>query len=228
MSTIEDYSGAMDASTSLASRLEEALRILGPLWPDAVPLLDHRDCFELLCAVMLSAQCTDEQVNRVTPSLHARWPDAAKMAGAAVEELETVIHSVGFYRTKARHLIGMSKLLVEKHGGRVPASMEELLELPGVGRKSANLVISSCFGIPGIIADTHVIRLATRFGIVDRPEPALVETRVAALVAPADWTRLSHALNRHGKYTCKARKPDCPGCPISGICPRIGLEGKGN
>ncbi len=213
----------MEKSGKLASRLKAALSILGPIWPEAVPLLRHEDCFELIVAVILSAQCTDDQVNRVTPELFARWPDAGSMAGASPLEVETVIHSVGFYRTKARHLVEMAGLLVERHGGKVPASMAALLELPGVGRKTANLVISSCFGEPGIIADTHVIRVSMRFGIVEKPDPALVEKAIAALVHPSNWTRLSHAINRHGKYVCTARKPQCGPCPIAGLCPRKGL-----
>jgi endonuclease-3 len=215
----------MDHDTRLAARLKKALAILGPLWPEAVPLLEHRSCFELLSAVMLSAQCTDEQVNRVTPLLFARWPDSARMAGADVAEVETVIHSVGFYRTKARHLVDMAGLLVGRHGGQVPDSMEALLELPGVGRKTANLVLSSCFGSPGIIVDTHVLRVARRFGICDRADPGLVEKRIAGHLPEADWTRFSHAVNRHGKHVCRARKPDCAGCPLAKLCPRIGVAG---
>jgi len=205
------------------SRLAEALALLSPLWPEARPLLDFRNCFELLAAVMLSAQCTDEQVNRVTPALFAAWPDAASMASAPLGEVETVIHSVGFFRTKARHLVQTAALLVERHGGRVPDSIDELVTLPGVGRKTANLVVSGCFGKPGIIVDTHVLRVCLRLGIADKADPGLVEREIAARVASGDWTRLSHALNRHGKHVCTARTPACPACPLAGLCPRKGL-----
>lgn len=208
---------------TVAERLAKTLAVLGPLWPEAVPLLRHRNCFELLCSVILSAQCTDEQVNRVTPSLFARWPDAVSMSTANPAELEQSIRSIGFWRVKARHLRESAALLVERHRGIVPDSMEALLELPGVGRKTANLVISSCFGKPGIIVDTHVLRVAFRLGVTDRADPAQVERVIARHVAEEDWTRLSHAVNRHGKYVCRARSPDCVNCPLSAFCPRKGL-----
>jgi endonuclease-3 len=146
------------------------------------------------------------------------------MAEAAPEAVGLVIHSTGFYRTKALHLVGLSKLLLEQHGGKVPESMEELLELPGVGRKTANLVLSSCFGQPGIIVDTHVLRVALRLGIEDRRDPLLVEKAIAANLEKAGWTAFSHAVNRHGKWVCTARKPGCDTCPIGELCPRIGVE----
>lgn len=207
-----------------AGLLERAWEILSPLWPEAVPLLHYRDCFELLCAVVLSAQCTDEQVNRVTPALFRRWPDARALAGAEAAEVEEVIHSVGFFRSKARHLVAAAGILVERHGGEVPATMDELTSLPGVGRKTANLVLSACFGEPGLIVDTHVLRVAGRLGIADRADPALVERRLAALVPRERWTRLSHALNRHGKHVCVSRKPACGTCPLGDDCPRRGLK----
>lgn len=213
----------MEAPAGIRARLAATLEILGPLWPEAVPLLRHGSCFELLCAVVLSAQCTDEQVNRVTPALFARWPDARAMAAAPLDELEEAIRSIGFWRVKARHLRASSALLLERHGGRVPETMEALLELPGVGRKTANLVLSSCFDQPGIIVDTHVLRVALRLGLAEKEDPALVERVIAAGLAPADWTRFSHAVNRHGKHVCKARRPDCDSCPLAGFCPRRGL-----
>ncbi|HUX37175.1 MAG TPA: endonuclease III [Rectinemataceae bacterium] len=209
--------------TAVSALLRDILFRLGPLWPETLALLKHRNCFELLCSVILSAQCTDEQVNRTSPRLFARFPDPAAMAGAELAELEEVIRSIGFWRTKARHLRECAALLLERHEGEVPASMEALLELPGVGRKTANLVLSSCFGQPGIIVDTHVLRVALRLGIAGKADPARVEKVIAAAVDREDWTRLSHAINRHGKHVCRARKPDCPACPIADLCPRIGL-----
>jgi endonuclease-3 len=213
----------MEDASGLRARMDEAYRILAPLWPEAAPLLAYRNCFELLCAVVLSAQCTDEQVNRITPGLFSA------RAEAEPAEVEEAIHSAGFFRTKARHLVGSSRILVERFGGQVPRRMEDLLALPGVGRKTANLVISACFGEPGIIVDTHVLRVCLRLGLHDRADPAAIEARIAALVPPERRTRLSHALNRHGKHVCVARKPACiPGsglveCPLLGFCPRVGL-----
>ena len=212
------------ASHDRSRILAKTLALLGPLWPDAKALLNYNTCFELLCSVVLSAQCTDEQVNRVTPALFERWPDAPSMAEAEIPELEAAIRSIGFWKTKARHLRESAAILVESHGGQVPASMEELLILPGVGRKTANLVLSSCFGQPGIIVDTHVLRVSRRLGIAEKADPALVEKIIADNVERANWTRLSHAINRHGKFVCRARKPECPTCPLAGFCPRIGLS----
>lgn len=200
--------------------------LLVPLWPDARPLLHYSTCFELLCAVMLSAQCTDEQVNRVTPLLFSRWPDAAALATADEDEVAECIHSVGFFRTKARHLVGTARILSGRWAGKVPDTMEDLLELPGVGRKTANLVISACAGKPGIIVDTHVLRVALRLGFETRRDPGLVEAAIAAVMPPSSWTAFSHALNRHGKFVCTARKPACTSggdCPLAAICPRLGL-----
>jgi endonuclease-3 len=196
---------------------------LTPLWPDAKPLLRYRNCFELLCAVVLSAQCTDEQVNRVTPRLFALWPDARSLASAETALVESTIHSVGFYKTKARHLVETARLLGERHGGEPPSTMRDMLQLPGVGRKTANLVLSACFGTPGIIVDTHVLRVGLRLGLGAKPDPTDMERKIAELVDPDRRTRFSYALNRHGKYTCTARKPACPICPLASICPRIGL-----
>lgn len=207
--------------------------MLLPLWPDAKPLLDYSSCFELLCAVVLSAQCTDEQVNKVTPALFSRWPDARSLAAARVEEVEACIHSVGFFRTKARHLVEAAGRMVDEHGGEVPATMEGLLGLPGVGRKTANLVISACSGEPGIIVDTHVLRVCLRLGFEAKADPASVEKAIARWTPKENWTAFSHALNRHGKYCCTARKPACQGgediapCPLEALCPKIGLPGRG-
>jgi endonuclease-3 len=220
--------GKNSLTTAEQSRLTRIIDVLVTLWPDAVPLLDWSDHFGLLCAVILSAQCTDEQVNRVTPDLRAHWPDAASMALAAVDDVEAVIHSVGFYHTKAKHLVEMAGILVARHGGSVPGDMASLLELPGVGRKTANLVLSACFGAPGIIVDTHVLRVATRIGIHGRRHPGEVEQKIATLVPNHRWTAVSHALNRHGKFTCTARNPAClqerASCPVVALCPRHGVE----
>lgn len=200
--------------------------ILGTLWPDSKPLLNWENAFGLLCAVVLSAQCTDEQVNRVTPELKRRWPDPESLSKANPAELEEVVHSTGFYKTKARHLIELSAIISTRHGNRVPDTMEALLELPGVGRKTANLVLSSCFGIPGIIVDTHVIRVATRMGLYPKRDPEDIEARIARIVPVHAWTAFSHSVNRHGKFTCTARAPACmkliQNCPVHALCPLAG------
>ncbi len=233
-----DEPGGLSAETE---RVGAIFRILADLWPDSRPLLSWKDPFQLLCAVVLSAQCTDEQVNRVTPRLFERWPDAMRLAHADTDEVESVVHSVGFFRTKAANLVRTARLLLERHGGRVPDTMEALLELPGVGRKTANLVISACFGKPGIIVDTHVLRAGGRLGILATRDAAAMERRIAELVDVRHWTAFSHALNRHGKFTCTARNPACVAiqgrggtgmgvsaapCPVESLCPGLGLAGR--
>ncbi len=212
---------------ALRDAIARILEILLPLWPGAKPLLDYSSCFELLCAVILSAQCTDEQVNAVTPALFRRYPDAPAMASAEAADVEALIHSVGFFRTKARHLVLTSRKLVLEHGGQPPGTMEAMLELPGVGRKTANLVLSACFGSPGIIVDTHVMRVAFRLGLHGRKDPAAIEEAIRSNLGEEHHTAFSHALNRHGKYLCTARAPACLRgkglCPLESLCPRIGL-----
>lgn len=203
--------------------------ILGPLWPEARPLLNYRDPFELVCAVALSAQCADEQVNKATPGLFAAWPTPAAMAAARIDEVEAAIRSLGFYHTKARHLVEAARIMERSFGGAVPSTMEGLLSLPGVGRKTANLVLSACFGQPGIIVDTHVLRVCLRLGLGKKALADDMEKKIAELVPKEEWTRFSHAVNRHGKFVCAARKPAClpgsalPPCPLRGLCPRLGL-----
>jgi endonuclease III len=215
----------------LRARAYAVLEILAPLWPDAKPLLEYRNPFELLCAVALSAQCTDDQVNKATPRLFAAWPSPAAMAAADIAEVEEIIHSLGFFRTKARHLVEAAGILEDRFGGRVPEKMEELLKLPGVGRKTANLVLSAVYGQPGIIVDTHVLRVCIRLGLGEKRDATDMEKRIALLMPPEKRTAFSHAVNRHGKFVCVARKPACvpasslPACPLLGLCPRVGLEG---
>jgi endonuclease-3 len=212
---------------TLTERIALIKAILLPLWPDAKPLLSYSDCFELLCAVMLSAQTTDEQVNGVTPALFARYPDAQAMAGAEIQEVEALIHSVGFFHTKARHLVATAQILLREFGGKVPSNMAALMSLPGVGRKTANLVASACFGSPGIIVDTHVMRVVFRLGLYPKKDPTAIEYCLRANLEAEYHTAFSHALNRHGKYTCIARLPACLSkdstCPLERICPKCGL-----
>lgn len=211
----------------LRQRVSEIARILLPLWPNEKPLIHSSSCFELLCAVILSAQCTDDQVNAVTPALFSAYPNPRAMALADVEDVERLIRSVGFFHTKARHLVLSARKIMTEYGGKVPSKMEELLSLPGVGRKTANLVISSCFGAPGIIVDTHVSRLVYRLGLHDNRDPAAIEKKIRENLQKSRFTAFSHALNRQGKYICRARNPAClsdpSSCPLEKLCPRRGL-----
>jgi len=207
--------------------LHEVHARLAPLWPEARPLLHYRSCFELLIAVILSAQTTDEQVNAVTPELFARYPNAGSLALADIVELERIIHPVGFFHTKARHIKATAQVLERDYGGNIPKSFEALLSLPGVGRKTANLVASACHQIPGIIVDTHVLRVLFRLGISPYKKPHIMESIVRENLEPAFHTHFSHAVNRHGKHVCTARNPACMQkdglCPLEDLCLKTGL-----
>jgi endonuclease-3 len=199
--------------------IENTYSTLTALWPDRQPQLSYSGCYELLVAVILSAQCTDDQVNKVTPALFAVYPDMHSMAKADTTRLENLVRSTGFYHTKAANIIAASKMLIKDFNGRVPESIEELVKLPGVGRKTANLVVSACFGKPGIVVDTHVLRIARRLGIAPTDNPEKSERMIGASINPERWTAFSHALNRHGKFVCTARKPKCPECVLRTHCP---------
>jgi endonuclease-3 len=193
-------------------------------YPDATTELDWSNPLELLVATILSAQTTDVQVNRVTQSLFAKCRTAQDYADADPEELEEDIRPTGFYRNKARSLQGMAGALVEDHGGEVPRTMQELVALPGVGRKTANVVLGNAFGVDeGIVVDTHVRRVSGRLGLTENRDPAKVEQDLMQLVPKEDWTIFSHLLILHGRRTCKARKPDCPNCVLNDICPSAEL-----
>jgi endonuclease III len=191
-------------------------------YPDARTELDWTNPLELLVATMLSAQTTDVQVNRVTQSLFAKYRTAEDYADA--EELEEDIRPTGFYRNKARSLQGMASALVEEHGGEVPRTMHELVALPGVGRKTANVVLGNAFGVDeGIVVDTHVRRVSGRLGLTQNRDPEKIEQDLMKIVPEEDWTVFSHLLILHGRRTCKARKPDCPNCVLNDICPSAEL-----
>jgi len=198
-------------------------RVLAARYPDAHCELDHRSPFELLVATVLSAQSTDAGVNKVTPALFARYPDATALAGADREELETLIRPTGFFRSKATSLLGLSAALVERHGGEVPPSLPALVELPGVGRKTANVVLGDAFDIPGITVDTHFGRVVRRMGWTEEEDPVRVEQVVGALIPRKDWTILSHVLIFHGRRTCHSRRPACGACPVARWCPSAGI-----
>jgi endonuclease-3 len=188
-------------------------------YPDARCELDHRDPFELLAATILSAQCTDVRVNMVTPSLFERYPDAEALAVADPEELEAIIRSTGFYRSKAKNLIGMATGLVDRHGGEVPRSMRELHALPGVGRKTANVVRSVALDLPGLPVDTHVGRLSRRLGLTEEEDPVKVELELNPMVPAAERGSFSLRLILHGRRVCGARRKDCGGCVLNDFCP---------
>ncbi len=191
--------------------------------PDARCALTHSNPFELLVATILSAQCTDERVNLVTPGLFRAYPDAAALARAKPARVEALVRSTGFFRAKTRSLLGMSRALVERHGGKVPPDMDALVELPGVGRKTANVVLGVSFGIAsGIVVDTHVTRVAARLGLTGHPDPVRIEQDLMKLVPRREWIRFSHLLIWHGRRTCTARRPDCPGCAVNSLCPSAG------
>ena len=193
---------------------------LATLYPDAHCELDFRSPFELLVATILSAQCTDKRVNMTTPQLFERYPDAATLAAAPSEAIEELIKSTGFFRAKAKSLLGMANALVGKHDGQVPASMPELVVLPGVGRKTANVVLGNAFDINvGVVVDTHVGRLAVRLGLTKETDPVKVEQALMPLFPSAQWTMLSHLLIWHGRRICDARKPKCWECSLANICP---------
>ncbi|AQP43631.1 endonuclease III [Tessaracoccus flavus] len=192
---------------------------LAAAYPDARCELDFRSPFELLVATVLSAQSTDRRVNSVTPALFARYPTPLALAEAEQAAVEELIGPVGFYRTKATAIIGLSRRIVDDFDGEVPANLDDLVTLPGVGRKTANVVLGNAFDVPGLTPDTHFIRLANRFGWVDSTKPDDVERAVAALFPPEDWVMVSHRLIWHGRRCCHARRPACGACPVRDLCP---------
>lgn len=197
--------------------------LLQDLYPEAHCELDFTTPLELLVATVLSAQSTDKGVNAVTPALFARYPDAAAYAGADRAELEEMIHATGFFRAKANHLLGIGARLVADYDGEVPASLEDLVTLPGVGRKTANVVLGNAFGVPGITTDTHFMRLSRRFGWTKSDKPEVVEAEVGALFPANDWVGVSHRVIWHGRRRCHAKKPACGACPLAELCPSFGL-----
>lgn len=208
--------------TSQVRRARKIGRVLAQTYPDAHCELDFTTPLELLVATVLSAQCTDRRVNQVTPTLFERYPDAAAYAGADREELEALIQPTGFYRAKAASIQGLAQALCDHFGGEVPDRLEDLVTLPGVGRKTANVVLGNAFDTPGITVDTHVGRLARRFGWTEQTDPDRVESDLMAVFPRKDWTALSHHLIWHGRRCCHARKPACGACPVAAWCPSFG------
>ena len=200
------------------------LSILERLYPDARSALNHRNALELLVATILSAQCTDERVNQVTPALFERYPDAAAFAAADPGELEDLIRSTGFFHNKARAIRECCADIVAKHGGQVPRTLEELTPLRGVGRKTANVVLGDAYGVPGVVVDTHVARLSARLGLTRERDPVKIEFALMPLVPRERWTLFSHWLILHGRRVCIARKPRCSICPLRPHCPQVGVD----
>lgn len=209
----------------MVRRARRINRTLAAAYPDAHCELDFRDPFELAVATILSAQCTDARVNMVTPELFRRWPDAAALAGAERAELEQVIRSTGFYRAKANNLLGFARGVVEDHGGEVPGRLEDLVALPGVGRKTANVVLGNAFGVPGLTVDTHFGRLVRRLGLTEQEDPVRVERELMDIIERREWTWFSHRLIFHGRRVCHSRRAACGACLLAGDCPAFGLAG---
>jgi endonuclease-3 len=211
--------------TSLARirRARRIDRVLAQTYPDAHSELDFTSPFELLVATICSAQTTDVRVNLVTPTLFAAYPDAATLAVADPERVELILASTGFFRAKTRSIIGMAQALVENFGGEVPPCLKDLVTLPGVGRKTANVVLGNAFGIGGITVDTHFGRLSRRFGWTTSDDPVEIEAEVGAMFPKSDQTMLSHHVIWHGRRRCHAKKPACGACPIASLCPSFGL-----
>ena len=213
---------APETRTGLVRRARRIDRVLAETYPDAHIELDFDDPFQLLVVTVLSAQTTDRRVNAVRPTLFAAYPDPAAMAAAPRESLEQIIGPLGFFRAKTDALLKLSAALVERYDGQVPPRLDDLVTLPGVGRKTANVVLGNGFGIPGITVDTHVGRLARRFGWTDETDPVKVEHAVGALFEKRDWVMLCHHLIWHGRRVCHAKKPACGACPVARWCPSYG------
>lgn len=214
----ETPAGGGEDTRQKAARAKKIARLLIAEYPDARCMLDHKDPFQLLVATILAAQCTDERVNMVTPALFARFSAPKAMARADIAELETLIRSTGFFHNKARSIRGAAETLAKNFPDRFPDRMEDLLTLPGVGRKTANVVLGTCFSVPSIVVDTHVRRVAQRLGLTSSEDPDQIERELQALIPEKDWTAFSHAVTFHGRRCCAARKPDHQKCAVRALC----------
>ena len=211
-----------------AQRLKKIVEMLARGYGDAECALVHQNAFQLLIATILSAQCTDVRVNMVTPALFARWPTAAELAEAPVKELEQAIQSTGFFRNKAKSILGCCRELVAHHDGEVPRELEAMVKLPGVGRKTANVVLGTAYGLPtGVVVDTHVTRLANRLGLTKHKDAVKIERELMDKLPSEEWINFSHRLIHHGRRICGARKPLCESCSLAEFCPKIGVMAKG-
>lgn len=217
----------MNELIPLRPRARRIVRELTRLYPDAECALKYSNPLQLLVATILSAQCTDVRVNLVTPALFARYPDAAAFAAAEQKELEKYIQSTGFFRNKAKNIIQCCRQLMERHTGQVPATMEELVSLAGIGRKTANVILGNAFAVPGIPVDTHVARLSQRMGLTVHTNPVKIEHDLMKLIPKKEWTMFGHRMIFHGRQICHARRPWCEQCTLSSLCPKIGVKPSG-
>jgi endonuclease-3 len=217
---------AASGTETQAARRTRARKIdarLADAYPDAWCALRHEDAWQLLVATILSAQCTDERVNMVTPKLFARYPTPKALAGADPAELEIIIHSTGFFRQKAKSLLGVAAATADEYGGELTRDLDVLVTLPGIGRKTANVVLGTAYGVPSIVVDTHVRRVANRLDLTREDDPTKIEMDLRDLLPPASWTHFTHRLIHHGRRVCHARKPRCEECPLRVLCPRVGV-----
>ncbi len=214
-----------DIKTIRKKRAKSVISELKKLFPVAECALNHTSAFQLLVATILSAQCTDERVNQSTPELFAKYPDAEALAKATQEDVERIVKPLGFFRNKATNIRGMAQALVEHYGGEIPQDIEQLVKLPGVGRKTASVVLGTWFGIPsGVVVDTHVKRLTNLLGLTTSQNPEIIERDLIDIVPKSEWINFSHRLIHHGRRTCIARRPQCTACGLLTLCPRVGLE----
>jgi endonuclease-3 len=212
-----------ETHTALVRRARKINRVLAEIYPDVHTELDFANPFQLLVATVLSAQTTDKRVNLTTPVLFAKYPTPDDLAAANPEDVEEILKPTGFFRAKTKSVIGLSAALRDRFGGEVPPRLKDLVTLPGVGRKTANVVLGNAFGVPGITVDTHFYRLSHRFGWTQATEPEKVEAEVGAMFPKSEWTMLSHRLIWHGRRICHARKPACGVCPLARLCPSFGI-----
>jgi endonuclease-3 len=212
------------ALAGLRAQAKQVVRALAKAYPDATCALTHQNAYQLIVATILSAQCTDERVNMVTPSLFAKYPDVRALAAADQAELEAMIRSTGFFRAKSTSLRGMAKAVVENFGGEIPRTLDELVTLPGVGRKTANVVLGTVWGIAtGVVVDTHVKRITNLLGLMKSSNPEQIEQDLMQIVPQSEWVNFAHRLIHHGRRICIARRPQCTICPLLGCCQRVGL-----
>ena len=203
---------------SKKQRLEEIMAILGPMYTERKPFLDFKNPFQLLVATVLSARCTDAAVNSITPELFRRFPDPSALASAPLAEVEKLVYSTGSFRVKAHNIKALSRMLAERYNGEVPGSMEALTTMPGVGRKTAGVVLSVCFGQPAICVDTHFSRVTQRLGLTASDKQDVIENDIAAVTPKEEWTSVSNVLNRFGRAICHSRSPECDKCPVAKFC----------
>ena len=208
---------------ALADRAKKILNVLKKTYPDTECALHHDNPFQLAVATILSAQCTDKRVNMVTPELFKKYPTPKHFAKAPIEAIEKLIHSTGFYRNKAKSIKGLSQKLLAEHEGAIPKTLAELVKLPGIGRKTANVILGVAFNTPGIVVDTHVTRLTNRFGLTKQKNAVKIEFEMMDLIPKKDWTDFGLLLIAHGRAICDARKPKCEVCPVNHLCPKVGL-----